>query len=222
MVNLQDRIWEIIAMSDDIKILLKFYNKKMSARRFMKYLNSNEELQKEFNKVLRYIPSNPKTETAMHWINDCYNGFSSFQSLAERKGRHYMVWLYVRDYLAKVNYIEYLKRKDIEDIILLYALDMPAFYSADLEIINYVKYKIIANMPEFSSISKATDYVKDEIKKHFTCDDKMPRWLQNCEWPFDENGDPLTFKKSTGGSSYKKYIFYNKSTGQEVTIEQFD
>ena len=209
-------------MSNNIKKVLKFYNKKISARHFMKFLNSNEELQKEFNKVLRYIPSNPKTETAMDWINACYYGDYGFQNHFERRQRGYMVWLYVREFLAKVNYIEYLKKKDIEDIILLDALDMPAFYSADLEIEHYVKSKIIANMPPFSSISKATNYVKEEIKKQFTCDDKMPRWLQNCEWPFDENGEPLVFKKSTGSSSYKKYVFYNKYTGQEVTIEQFD
>ena len=209
------------SMPYDIDILLKFYNKKISARRFMKYLNSNVELQKEFNKVLRYIPSNPQKETAIKWINDCYKGFTNFQSLTERKSRKYLVWLYVRDYLAKKNYIEFLKREDVEDIILLDVLSMPAFYSADAKVENYVKFKIIANMPQFNSISKAAAYVKEQIKTHFTCDDKMPRWIQCCEWPFDENGEPLVFKKSLGNSSYKKYIFYDKSN-REIIIEQFD
>ncbi len=80
-------------------------------------------------------------------------------------------------------------------------------------------------MPKFNTINKATTYVKEEVKKHFTCDVKMPRWVQNCECPFNKNGKPMVFshqEKAKGGDIRTYYYFYDKDTKEETVIKQFD
>ena len=106
-------------------------------------------------------------------------------------------------------------------MILAAVTDNGAFYSATKEVENYIKSNIIDTMPQFDTLSKAIKYVKEQMKLHFKCDGKTPRWIQNCEWAF-EDGKPMIFREQIGNARCAGYVFYSPTSGNEVTIKQFD
>ena len=77
-------------------------------------------------------------------------------------------------------------------------------------------------MPEAETLNRAIKYVKEQMKKRFKCANKMPRWQQNCEWAFDDNGEPMIFKEQIKRSHGASYVFYSETSGKEITVNQFD
>ena len=103
----------------------------------------------------------------------------------------------MQEFIAKGNTVKYLSKQEIVSMIISAVTDKGAFYSATREVENYIKANIIDTMPEFDTLNKAIKYVKEQMKLHFKCDSKMPKWIQNCEWVFEDN-KPMVFKEQIG------------------------
>ena len=63
----------------------------------------------------------------------------------------------------------------------------------------------------------------ERLKKEYPYEKYPPKWLQNCEWPLD--GDKkCIFLYQTGYPDSNDFIqyYFRKSSGEIVTIEQYD
>jgi hypothetical protein len=79
-------------------------------------------------------------------------------------------------------------------------------------------------MPQIKNLKQGVDFAKTLLKKYLpTATGKMPQWIQNCEWPLDKNGVPMTFMGSKKlDVCYYSYEFKSDKTGETKTIEQCD
>jgi hypothetical protein len=77
-------------------------------------------------------------------------------------------------------------------------------------------------MPKIKKIKDGAKFVKAELPKQFKCDKRTPRWLQNCEWPFDGSGKPMIFKgaKTTNERNTVREFYFYSINGETATIEQ--
>ena len=194
------------------EIILNFYNKIITVQEFMEYFNSTPELQAQFNKVFKNYPPTPEMNM-VEWLN------YAFKKQTGSDTQELYIWLFVKEFLLKTKKIQ-LCREDLVKEIIDEITKMSAFYSAEQDIEDYIIKNIIADMP-IESLNKTIKMVKANLKEHFKSDGKMPNWIQSCEWPFDEMGKPLAFKKTVREGGKYQYVFYNPKTKIEV-VEQFD
>ncbi|MDR3292744.1 MAG: hypothetical protein LBT20_01410 [Clostridiales bacterium] len=112
--------------------------------------------------------------------------------------------------------------------ILLLDIQPQFLYSSCGQVEEYLEKNVIDTIPEEfnKSKTKRIQYCKAKIKELFRCETKYPYWLQNCEWPFNEKGEPMTFlyQKRKKEGDYIKYLYYfsDKDTGEIVEVEQYD
>lgn len=82
---------------------------------------------------------------------------------------------------------------------------------------------IIAMAPTELTKAQKKKWLKEKIKSLFKYDNKLPRWIQDPEWPI-VNGEPLTFKGQTKERKDDErvfYTFYQPETGEEMVVVQF-
>lgn len=214
-----------------IKVLLDFYYEIISAKEFMGYLNSKPDLQQKFNKVLKR--SVPSDSLPTEWLNLICSKIGSLEDapisscdgeehIWSNSSQSFLILMYVKEYLVKSEIVCYLSSDEVNDMIINTITDNPTFYNATRQVETYITTQIIANMPPTKTLNNAIKYVKAQMKLHFKCDNKMPKWIQNCEWAFNGNGEPMIFKAERGNAHHKTYTFYDKKTYKEVIVEQFD
>lgn len=214
-----------------VKVLLDFYYEIISAKEFVNYLNCQPDLQQKFNTVLKN--SVPSGSTPTEWLNLICNKIGTPEDSPVKSAdgeRHvysdssqsFMILLFVKEFIAKSDAVCYLPQEEINDIIISAVTDNAVFYNATRQVETYILTKIIANMPAVKTLNSAVRYVKTQMKVHFKCDNKMPGWLQSCEWAFNENGEPMIFKCESGNARHKIYTFYDSETLKEAVVEQFN
>ena len=208
-----------MSLEKHIDTIFEFYYDVISLKEFMEYFNAQEDLQQSFDKALKSSP--PDGYTATQWLNKIYQSKDSELVNSDKTKNTYLVWLFVQEFIAKGKTIKYLSESEIDNMILSAVTDKGAFYSATREVENYIKTNIIDTMPGFDTLNKAIKYVKEQMKIHFKCDSKTPKWIQNCEWVF-EDGRPMIFKEQIGNTHCSQYVFYSATSGKEITIKQFD
>lgn len=197
----------------------------------MRYLNSQPDLQQKFNTVLKH--SVPSDSTPMEWLNMICNKIGAPEDspvksadgeshIWSNSSQSFLILLFVREFLAKSDAVCYLSAEEINDMIISAVTDNAIFYNATRQVETYILTKIIANMPPVKTLNSAVRYVKSQMKLCFRCDNKMPKWLQSCEWAFNENGEPMIFKSESGNARHKTYTFYDRETLKEVVVEQFN
>lgn len=64
-------------------------------------------------------------------------------------------------------------------------------------------------------------YCKHEIEKMYPYDKRPPVWIQNPEWPVDEEG-PMVFSHQKCEIGRAIYYFYNRETKKQVEIIQYE
>lgn len=208
-----------MSLEKHIDTIFRFYYDVISLEEFMEYYNAQVDLQQSFDKALKSSP--PDGYTVTQWLNKIYRSEDSPLIGGDKTKNQYLVWLFVQEFIAKGKTVKYLSKQEVANMILSAVTAKGAFYSATKEAENYIKVNIIDTMPPFETLNKAIKYVKEQMKLHFECDSKMPKWLQNCEWAFEDN-KPMIFKGQIGDSRCAKYVFYSSVSGKEVTVKQFD
>ena len=65
-------------------------------------------------------------------------------------------------------------------------------------------------------------WCKKSVKEIFKYETKIPRWIQQPEWPIVDNR-PLVFKyQKTSSEGVEQYFFYDPYTGETRIIEQVE
>ena len=219
-------------MEKHIHVLLDFYYELISAKQFVDYLNTHDDLQKKFNSILKKsIQANNGSPTEYLNLLSSKIGTPEDSPLTSKDGKEhlwsnssqsFLILLYAKEFLAKSEAFPYLSQDEISDLILAEVTDNGAFYNATHQVETYIKNQIIKDMPPIKSLSAAIKYVKKQMKTHFICDKKMPQWLQSCEWPFNANGKPMVFRSQKGTAFEQQYTFYDSATGEETNIIQYN
>ncbi|MDE7108067.1 MAG: hypothetical protein K2O39_07070 [Clostridiales bacterium] len=217
-------------MEKHIHVILDFYYELITAKQFVDYLNTHDDLQKKFNRVLKKsIPENNGTPTEYLNLISSKIGTTADSPITSKDGKEhiwsnssqsFLILLYAKEFLAKSDAFFYLSQEEITDLIVADVTDNGAFYNATQHVETYIKDRIIKDMPPIKSLSAAIKYVKNQMKTHFVCDKKMPQWLQSCEWAFNANGKPMVFRSQKGTAFEQHYTFYDNTTGEETNIVQ--
>lgn len=219
-------------MEKHIKTILDFYYEAISAKEFMNYLNAHADLQNEFNKALKKsIPTD--SGKPIDYLNSIYSEIGTTKDspiistdgkehLWSDSSKSYLILLYVKEFLSTGDAVCYLGTEEIGDLIITAVTDSDAFYCPTSQVEEYIKNKIIKGMPPVKSLDIAVKYVRKLMREHFLCDKKMPKWLQNCEWAFNENGRPMIFRSQKGNAFQQTYIFYDSISGEEINIIQYN
>ena len=82
-------------------------------------------------------------------------------------------------------------------------------------------------MDELESIDPKREHTKkwhaERFREAYPCEKYSPRWLQNCEWPKDDDGSNCLFLYQTGFPNHHDFIEYHfkKANGEEIVIEQY-
>lgn len=202
----------------NIQPILDFYHKKISAKEFMDTLNADKELQVEFNKALKNSPPNPKTTTAVEWINKSYENNTEWDD-GIRCG-DYLIWLLVREYLSKGKNIQYLSQEDINDFILSGITEMSLVYNAEKDVEKFIVNNVISKLGKIESISKAIKESKEIVKTLFVYENKPPRWAQACEWPI-ENNKPMLFISQKNVGEKVTYTFKDSKSQIKEIVQYY-
>ncbi len=202
----------------NIQPILDFYNKKISAKEFVEIVNNDNSLQDEFNKVLKNSPPNPKTTTAIEWMNTSYSKNTDLED-GTRVG-DYLVWLLIRDYLSKGKNIQYLSQEDINDFILSGITEMSLVYNAEKDVEKFIVNNVISKLGKIESISKAIKESKEIVKTLFVYENKPPRWAQACEWPI-ENNKPMVFISQKNVGEKVTYTFKDSKSQIKEIVQYY-
>ena len=98
---------------------------------------------------------------------------------------------------------------------------IPYYLSGDSEL--YIQEKIISLFPSTMKKTARIKAIKSKIKEEFKSIRGYPQWSQSSEWPFGKDGKPMTYiGKGKSSKSIRRWLFEDESTGEIVTIEQFD
>lgn len=85
----------------------------------------------------------------------------------------------------------------------------------------WAEENIMNKAPQNLSKTARNKWIKEEIKKAFPYEKKPPSWVQGTEdWPQDEDGNFLTFKKQKDDGEQTTYTFVNKKTNEEVEVRE--
>lgn len=85
--------------------------------------------------------------------------------------------------------------------------------------------ELMEEMESFDPNQKRTKkWHKERLRRTYPYEKYPPRWLQNCDWPLDDDGGHCLFLYQTGYPNSTDYIEYHfrKSTGEELVVTQYD
>lgn len=204
--------------------LVDCYNHKISEKEFIEYLVTNTELQNIFNKQLKSEKSVSFNNITEELIS-CYNKIGTpnevfFDDTKTKSITGFVIHLYVEKLLGKA-YFEYLSKDDQSQYVLNIITDLNCFYNADQEVEDYIKSKVLDNMPEFKKSTDAVKFAKTKLQELFICEKRMPSWAQNCEWPFDKNGVPMKFISQKKSGEKTEFVFEDKLNNRKVIVQYY-
>ncbi len=205
-----------------IDILLKFNNYQITEKEFVKFLNSEEELQKIFNKSLKSYLCTSDTSVIARLNEECSRIGTRKEQFTKDKtsGNSLTIHFFAKQLIAK-KYFNYLNKQDADEFILDSISDMSMLYNATKEVEDFIKLKILDTMPSFNKSSEAIKYAKTKVKELFVYENKAPYWAQNCEWLFDKNGNPMKFISQKRTGEKVEYTFISTSTNEKKTVVQY-
>lgn len=201
-------------MQDEIQFLKDFVEGKISGQDFERQLYTHSELEKLLS------------DSAINWKGSYLQDTTPFLYLAEQNYKDPAGQLNAQGTIRL-----FLERKGIKvtetskyshDYHLLLRTS-PKYIDADL---NFIEKHIL---PEDKNLSKAgqEQYIKQRYTELFRYQTKPPKWIQNPEWPI-QNNSPLFF---LGQIEIKRcdlfhddgnvYLFIDPKTGVIETIKQF-
>ncbi|MDR3292743.1 MAG: hypothetical protein LBT20_01405 [Clostridiales bacterium] len=190
------------------EIMVDFAEGRITAELFVDVLRSSIDIREILNeKIGRDVSSYILTRN----VNSVSGCFSVYSIIAD-----YLKLINV-SFVADEGYLERFR----------FLLDAVCGYlEEDSAVERYIDEKIIKTMPDNLSKTKQIAYCKKRQKELFRYDDKPPRWIQNCEWAFNEKGEPMVFRyqKEIQEGAFTKflYYFYDPLTGETVEVEQYD
>lgn len=206
-----------------MEMLLRYNNHEINEKEFVDYLNSQEELQKIFNKALKsYLSSSDKS--VVERINKDYAKIGTpqdrYSADTNESASKLSIRFYVKELIAK-KYFQFLDKTDVNKVLVNAITDMSGLYSAEKQVEDFIKLKVLNNMPDFKSLSDAVKYAKTKVKELFVCENIMPKWAQNCEWPFDKNGNPLKFVSQKTTGEKVEYLFVDVFLKEVVVVQYY-
>ena len=202
------------------KILLSFYKNKINVGEFVKFLNSEEEMQNIFNKFLKSYKA-PSDTSIVARIND---DFSKIGTAQDRKlansgesSRLYSIKFLVKELLLK-KYFTLMDKEDIDKYVLR-EVETGWLDNASKEVEGFIMDKVLKDMPAFAKPKDAISYAKSKVNELFVCEKKMPYWIQSCDWAFDKDGKPMTFVSQKREGEKVEYLF--SSSKETKTVVQY-
>ncbi|SDJ15634.1 hypothetical protein [Chryseobacterium jejuense] len=201
-------------MKDEIQFLKDFVEGNISSQDFEQQLYTNSALEKLLS------------DSSINWKGSYLQDTSPFLYLAEQNYKDPAGLLNaqgtIRLFLDKkgVKVTETSKHSDDDNLLLSTS---PNYIDADL---SFIEKHIL---PEDKSLSKSEQkqYIKQRYIELFRYQTKPPKWIQNPEWPI-QNNSPLFF---LGQIEIKRsdlfhddgtiYLFIDSKTGVIETIKQF-
>ncbi len=100
--------------------------------------------------------------------------------------------------------------------------DLDLSYVTDGNVDDFIA-AIINEMPKhITSVSEMKKHVKSKLKELYFCENgKTPKWEQDSEWLYDEDGMPMIFVSSKRSGEKVTYTFKNRKTNQLHEVVQF-
>lgn len=85
--------------------------------------------------------------------------------------------------------------------------------------------ELMKEMERIDSEGKHTKkWHEERLRALFPYEKNPPRWMQNCEWPLDDNGRHCLFLYQIGDPDLNDYVEYHfrKASGEEMIVVQYD
>lgn len=190
----------------EIEFLINYIEGTISEDCFFHYLNNHSFYERLYKRASWDVFSSSLVERKL--ITNKLNSMDKIQKIALQSRLCIILDYYQIKYSIGVPELSLWKKW--ENYI-------PSFLDPSLELIEEME----RIDPERKKTKK---WHRERLKKTFPCFRYSPRWLQNCEWPLDDDGSRCVFLYQTGYPNSKDYIEYHfkKKTGEEIIIEQFD
>lgn len=198
-------------MNESAKILLDFVEGRIVPEAFKQILYNDSNLE-------NYLKDEPRLPPNYYIKNDVYTFLIelNYRNAAD-----------VLDAFGAV--VEFLDRKQIvfeptskyEDLHSIILSAQPEWLNADT---SYVS-KTLLPQSEGRSGEELQDWLKEQFLKKFKYVSEPPEWLQNPEWLFSSEGEPLIFFGQITVEHFfhdeaAVYVFYNPKTNNCETIIQ--
>ncbi len=201
-------------LSDEIQILKKFVEGKISDRDFEQQIYTNKTLEKLLSdSVINWHGTYLQSTNVFLYISE--QNFSTAPGILNVHGA-------IQMFLSKIGEQALPTAKYYEDYEVITGTS-PKYIDADSE---FIKKHIL---PADRTLSKADQkkYIRQRYTELFKFQIKPPRWIQNPEWPV-KNGKPLFFlgqieikNSELFHDNGAVYLFADTETKAIETIKQF-
>lgn len=99
---------------------------------------------------------------------------------------------------------------------------LPGYLSGGITAEDYVSQFIMPHYPASMKKGERKRLVREEIRKKFVRECKgYPRWLQEPEWPMDEDGEPMVYTGQKSFGDYSEYYFRGRNSEERKTVTQW-
>lgn len=192
-----------------INSMKDFVEGSMSIEHFWNLFNENDA-------ILNILLSDPnRMDSISYYRADLLRAHIDINTLSGAAGLHHRIYMY---FFRNNIDVHSTNRYSAAYRFLLEI--QPNWLNLDEKYIN----QIISQAPEDFSMSKKKKWCKDKIKSLFLYDKYPPRWIQNPEWPFSDEGTPLVFRNQSKPEKYSErvvFYFYNPTTMEVREVVQF-
>ena len=87
--------------------------------------------------------------------------------------------------------------------------------------ISYIEQSCESIISSDMDTTEKKKLIRTFIKETFKYEKRPPQWVQEGNWPRDEEGNFLTFRSQKEDGDLVTYTFVNPKTGQEVQTQEF-
>ena len=134
--------------------------------------------------------------------------------------QQFKIQIVFADFLVHENIKNFVRTKSYFEKACLYADIVPDWLSDDA--MEYVDENIIDKVPNNLSDKEKKKWIRKQIKETFKYEKRPPEFAQSGNWPQDEEGNFLVFRKQVENGERVTYIFVNPKTKQEYEFyEQY-
>ena len=151
----------------------------------------------------------PNFQKKFEWCINCGGGFFSKSSL------YNLVYdLILIDFPNCKKYLKY------EQNFNLSLSAIPDYLDGD-EASKYIEDNIFSKIPLDLSRSKQIKFIKEQCKKDFFIEgNKIPHWVQSCEWPI-RNNKPCKYLGNKRKGDLVEFLFEDIDTHNTFVVKQY-
>lgn len=194
----------------DLSLLVEYIEGKWADEDFLSVLKYNSNLCERVKKI--YAGA----------INSCdYNVITRIFELNLDSDDDIKELIAIVERVLKYKNISYVKKQRIFKKLKIADIILP-YLENDISAEKYISENILKNLSDIPQ-KQQKEYCIAKQKELFKYENYPPKWLQNGEWQYDADGNPLVFRKSyKENATCEIFVFGNPKNGETIQVKQYN